>query len=50
MTTGDRFDCSTPAAEKDGAQREELVGAVHARIWCVWSKGDGVEGLGGDDP
>ena len=50
MTTGDRFDCSTPAAEKYGAQRKEVVGVVHARIWGLGFEGNGVKGLGGDNP
>ena len=47
---GDRLDCATPAAEKNGAQQAQVMRAVHARVGCMWSEGDGVESLSGNDP
>ena len=50
MTARHRLYCPALAAEENGAQGEEVVRFVHARVWSLGLKGNGVEGLGGDDP
>ena len=50
MAAGHRLNCPALAAEEDGAQGEEVVRFVHTSIRSLGLKGDGMEGLGGNDP